>query len=379
MSHRQTQLHHRPSSVRRGRAREPPLPPPSISRRRGGFRPPRLPSHPIFHSSSDRGQAPPPSSPPPSAPERGHASSSPSPPVSTESLPSAPTQMDLSLNTDVPVSIIDYISQQCGIDCSLSVSDEDRVKVNKTLTGLEFEVSIQGHPEIRYTIGGVSIREVNKLMFTLLDKTLSVCEYWEGKYKVKLEYKHLPAIRVGSEKKPTYFPMEFCKIVREAIKTPCDREGDIKKIVKRRKKFKDYKLVQHSNMQVDEDPTAIEARVLPSPKLKSHDPDTKARDTPPMGQLNLSKMKMENGGNLTRWGCLNFSKLGTDCVAGFCAKLGDICTAMGMVFNSTPVIPMKSAESAKLRKEIDEIHKQEGRLQLLLIILPEVKNIYMEK
>ncbi|KAF9593889.1 hypothetical protein IFM89_025823 [Coptis chinensis] len=42
---------------------------------------------------------------------------------------------------------------------------------------------------------------------------MSVAQYFHDKYDAKLRYGHWPALQAGSDSKPSYFPMEVCKIV----------------------------------------------------------------------------------------------------------------------------------------------------------------------
>ncbi|XP_057456038.1 protein argonaute 5 isoform X3 [Lotus japonicus] len=321
-----------------------------------------------------------------------------------------PTQMGLSLNIDVsaraffePIPVTEFVPKHFrNINFS---RDQDRVKVKKALRGIRVDVFL-GECKRSYKISGVSREPVKDLMFTLDDQKTkkSVAQYFTEKYKVTLKHANLPALQAGSDTKPIYLPMEVCVIaagqrytkrlneeqvtalLRATCQRPQDRENYIKQIVKQHN-FNNDKFVREFGISVKEDPTLLNARVLPPPRLKYHESGKEPRVDPWMGQWNMINKKMVDGGKVEHWSCLNFSsRLRPDLPSIFCDELRSMCTSKGMVFNPQPLVPIKTVNPLQIESALQNLHKQsitnlanmkqQGRLQLLIIILPDVKGSY---
>ncbi|XP_011010386.1 PREDICTED: protein argonaute 5-like, partial [Populus euphratica] len=324
-----------------------------------------------------------------------------------------PTQMGLSFNIDVsarsfyePILVTEFVAKYFNFrDLSRPLSDQERVKVKKALRGIKVQITYSDYTK-SYKIAGISNLPVNKTMFTLDDKKtkVSVYQYFWERYNIGLKYTSLPPLQAGTDAKPIYLPMELCQIaggqrytkklnerqvtalLRATCQRPSARENNIKKMVRQNDYSRNALVRNEFGIQVKEELTLVDARVLPPPMLKYHDTGREARVDPRFGQWNMIDKKMVNGGRIDYWTCLNFStRVHRELPSEFCWQLMDMCNNKGMEFNPEPIIPIRSADSRQIEKALHDVHKQctaelanqKGKqLQLLIIILPDVTGSY---
>ncbi|XP_050204990.1 protein argonaute 5 [Mercurialis annua] len=319
-----------------------------------------------------------------------------------------PTQMGLSLNIDVsarafyePVLVTDFAAQYLRLrDMSRTISDQDRLKLKKALRTVKVKLSHGAYTK-SYKITGLSTKPLNQIFFTLDEKSvdISVVQYFREKYSIALKYTSLPALQAGSDLKPIYLPMELCTIaggqryikklnerqvtalLRATCQRPHDREESIKQMVKHNGYNKDELVRDEFGISVKEELTYVDARVLPPPMLKYHETGGEKSVDPRCGQWNMINKKLINGGRVDFWACVNFSShINRDVPADFCRQLIQMCVSKGMVFNPNPIIPIISAHPGQIERVLVDVHKQcmekKAKLQLLIIILPDVSGSY---
>ncbi|XP_014494464.1 protein argonaute MEL1 [Vigna radiata var. radiata] len=316
-----------------------------------------------------------------------------------------PTQMGLSLNIDVSarafyeaIPVLDFVSKNFRLDLRRPLPDQDRIKIKKTLRGIKVQVN-HGQNIRRYKVTAVTKEPLRALMFTDENGTnKSVVQYFQEKYNISLQYTQLSALQAGSDTKPIFLPMELCQIVagqrytkrlnedqvtallKATCQRPREREDSIRQIVRQRK-FSTDKFARHFQIQVREDPVVLDARVLPPPMLKYHGSGSESQIQPNMGQWNMINKKMIAGGTVEHWTCLNFSgRIHRDLPYQLCQNLAEMCNSRGMRFKESPVVPITSSPSGQIENALGNLHKQCKRanvgLQLLIIILPDVKGSY---
>lgn len=314
-----------------------------------------------------------------------------------------PTQMGLSLNIDVSarafyenIFVTEFIAKHYSFNFSRPLSDQERIKVKKALRGVKVEFT-NGQCTRSYKITGVSREPLGELKFTLDDQRtkITVVRYFREKYNVELKCLALPALQAGSDTKPIYLPMELCKIaagqrysrklnekqvtalLRATCQRPFDREKDIREMV-RRNSFNRDKFVREFGIQASEELALCDARVLPPPRLKYHETGKETMVEPYRGQWNMINKKMIDGGNVQHWTCLSFStRVSRDLPFQFCNELVNMCTSKGMVFNRTPLLPIRSVHPSHIEGALRDVSKQSSKkLQLLIIILPDIKGSY---
>ncbi|GAY65854.1 hypothetical protein CUMW_244220 [Citrus unshiu] len=316
-----------------------------------------------------------------------------------------PTQMGLSLNIDVsacsfyePILVTEFVRNYCR-DLSHPLSDQVRLKVKKALKGIKVVLT---HREYNnsHKITGISSQPMSQLMFTDDSATrMSVIQYFHERYNIALQFTSLPALLAGSEARPIYLPMELSRIaagqrytkrlnerqvialLRATCQRPREREENIRMMARTNAYNEDTLVNKEFGIQVADDLTSVDARILPAPMLKYHETGREASVNPGFGQWNMINKKMFNGGRVEVWTCVNFStRLNRDVAFQFCQGLVDMCNSKGMVFNSRPVIPISSSNPNQIEKALVDVHNrtaQQGKqLQLLIIILPDVSGSY---
>lgn len=317
-----------------------------------------------------------------------------------------PTQMGLSLNIDMsarafyePILVVEFVGKYINKDLTRPLSDQDRIKVKKALKNVRVEVRHQGIR--RHKISNITNQTTQQLTFQ--DDTgakISVVQYFQRKYNIVLQCPFLPAVQAGSDTKPIYLPMELCRIVegqrfsrklnerqvtallKATCQRPEDRERSITKMVGYNNYNQDDLVNNEFGIQVRQELTSIEARVLPPPMLKYHESGKNSRVTPSVGQWNMIDKKMVNGGKVEFWACINFSRNMN--VGQFCADLIDMCCSKGMECNRQPLVPIRSVRPGPIEKALFDfeaetsarLNKTGKHLQLLIVILPDVTGSY---
>lgn len=337
-----------------------------------------------------------------------------------------PTQMGLSINIDVsarsfyqPILVTEFVAKYFNVKEALwPLTDRDRIKLSRALKGVKVEVT---HTE--YTkmckIAALSIQPTSELTFPIDDgNQKSVVQYFRERYNIELKYAYLPCLQTGSGAKLTYVPMELAKIVqgqrytkklnesqvttilKATCQRPRDREASIKQMVKtnydtggdvlsiRSKRERDDLVRKEFGIEVSNELSVVDARVLPPPRLKYHDSGKEKNVDPHVGQWNMINKKMVNGGTLEHWTCVNFSsRVRQDLVHRFCEELVGMCASKGMSFNPNPLVPILTANAGQLEKTLLDVQskstaklasmgQKDKRLQLLIIILPDVTGSY---
>ncbi|RLN12539.1 hypothetical protein C2845_PM09G17500 [Panicum miliaceum] len=225
-----------------------------------------------------------------------------------------PTQMGLSLNIDMsstafiePLPVIEFVAQILGKDViSRPLSDANRIKIKKALRGVKVEVTHRGNVRRKYRISGLTTQPTHELIFPIDDQMnmKSVVEYFKEMYGFTIQHRHLPCLQVGNQKKANYLPMEACKIVEGQRYTKRLNEKQITSLLKvtcQRPREKEMDILQtvHQNgyeqdpyakefgINISENLTSVEARVLPAPWLKYHDTGKEKECLPQVGQWNM--------------------------------------------------------------------------------------------
>ncbi|KAL8259865.1 hypothetical protein R6Q59_027818 [Mikania micrantha] len=319
-----------------------------------------------------------------------------------------PTQMGLSLNIDMsarafyePRLASDFVGEFLNKDISRPLTDQERIKVKRALRGVRVEVRRPDYLR-RYKIQDLTRQPLNQLTFTdATGATISVVQYYREKYNIQLRFLLLPAIQSGTDAKPTYLPLEICwlaggqryasklnekqvtNLLRATCQRPKDREDSIRTTMLSNKYNEDDLVRKEFGMQVREQFTSIDARVLPPPPIKYHGP---SEVNPQVGQWNMMNLKMYDGGTVNHWAIVNFSRQRADAVQHFFNELVRMCANKGIDFKTPPTIPMYTAQPNNIENALVDIHNRckaqlardppGSHLQLLIVILPDVKGSY---
>ncbi|XP_037419045.1 protein argonaute 12-like [Triticum dicoccoides] len=325
-----------------------------------------------------------------------------------------PTQMGLSLNIDISATafykaqaVMEFAVEYLNIrDASRSLIDQDRIKLKKALRGVRVEATHRTDKTIRYKITSVSSAPLKELMFDQDGVRVSVVQYFKKQYNYSLKYINWPCLQAGSDSRPIYLPMEVCSIVggqrysrklnerqvssilKMACERPAQRESSVLEIVNRNSYGNDDYLKEFG-MKVMNQLALVDARVLPSPRLKYHDSGREKVCNPSVGQWNMINKRMVNGGSINHWACLTFaSRLHPNDIGMFCRDLAHMCNSIGMEMNMEPCVNITQARRQDtVESAIRNIHGHSAQvlaekglkgkqLELLIIILPDISGSY---
>ncbi|KAM3294875.1 hypothetical protein ACQJBY_037640 [Aegilops geniculata] len=325
-----------------------------------------------------------------------------------------PTQMGLSLNIDISATafykaqaVMEFAVEYLNIrDASRPLIDQDRIKLKKALRGVRVEATHRTDKTIRYKITSLSSAPLKELMFDQDGVRVSVVQYFKKQYNHSLKYINWPCLQAGSDSRPIYLPMEVCSIVggqrysrklnerqvssilKMACERPAQRESSVLEIVNRNSYGNDD-YSKEFGMKVMNQLALVDARVLPSPRLKYHDSGREKVCNPSVGQWNMINKRMVNGGSINHWACLTFaSRLHPNDIGMFCCDLAHMCNNIGMEMNMEPCVNITQArrqdtvESAirNIHRHSAEVLTKQGlegkQLELLIIILPDISGSY---
>ncbi|KAM0946817.1 hypothetical protein DsansV1_C08g0079561 [Dioscorea sansibarensis] len=318
-----------------------------------------------------------------------------------------PTQMGLSLNIDMsssafiePLPVIDFVIQLLNKDVSARpLSDADRVKIKKALRGVKIEVTHRGNMRRKYRISGLTTQATRELTFPVDDRGTrkSVVQYFQETYGFNIQHTTLPCLQVGNQKRQNYLPMEVCKIIEGqkyykklnekqitallnvTCQHPQDRERDIIQTVHHNAYHNDQ-YAREFGIRISPSLALVDARILPAPRLKYHDSGRERDVLPRVGQWNMMNKKVINGGRVSNWACINFSRNVRNGVGHrFCQELAQMCQISGMDFAPDPVLPLLSSQPEHVEKALNErysdamkiLEPQGKELELLIAILPD--------
>ncbi|XP_066164335.1 protein argonaute 12 [Oryza sativa Japonica Group] len=324
-----------------------------------------------------------------------------------------PTQMGLSLNIDISATafykaqpVMDFAVQYLNIrDVSRRLSDQDRIKLKKALKGVQIVATHWKEKSIRYKITGIPSAPMNELMFDLDGNRISVVQYFKKQYNYSLKHVNWPCLQAGSDSRPKYLPMEVCSILegqryskklnehqvtnilRMTCERPAQRESSIIEIVNTNSYGNDD-CAKEFGIKVANQLAVVDARVLPTPRLKYHDSGREKVCNPSVGQWNMINKRMVNGGCINHWTCLSFaSRMHVNDIRMFCEDLVGMCNNIGMQMNTRPCVDIIQGQQRNIEGAIRNIHRQSSekldqqdltgqQLQLLIVILTEISGSY---
>jgi len=98
------------------------------------------------------------------------------------------------------------------------LTDSQRVKFTKEIKGLKVEITHAGAMRRKYRVCNVTRRPAQSQSFPLQLESgqtvdCTVVKYFQERYKMRLQFPHLPCLQVGQEQKHTYLPLEVCCVV----------------------------------------------------------------------------------------------------------------------------------------------------------------------
>lgn len=316
-----------------------------------------------------------------------------------------PTQMGLSLNIDItstafiePLPVLDFVAKLLNRDMTMPgpLSDSDFVKIKKALKGIKVEVTHRGNMRRKYRICNMSVQSPGELSFAVDERGTikTVVEYFQETYGYTIQHAHCPCLQVGNPQRRNYLPMEVCKIVegqrysrklndkqitallRVSCQRPYERQNAIVQTVYQNEYHNDP-YAKEFGITISNNLASVEARILPTPRLKYSDTGREKECLPEVGQWNMMNKKLVNGGRVNNWICINFAlNVQENIVQEFCFQLAQMCLHSGMQFSLNPVfnpitVPPGQVEQALKACQHNVLSILRGKeLDLLIVILP---------
>ncbi|KAJ5155636.1 hypothetical protein N7492_008439 [Penicillium capsulatum] len=219
---------------------------------------------------------------------------------------------------------------------------------------------------------------------------MTVEQYFQEKYKLKLEYPDLPLVQM--ENKAVVYPIEFLVVkglqrwpfklteqqtaetIRYTAKRPADRKDHIAKCKQLLKHDEDPQLLEYG-LKIDSSMLKTKARLLPSPQIEFGN----AKHLPTAGKWDLRSKKFykPNVQPLRSWGVGYFpgahSRTQSAMVSTFIDKFVNIYKGHGGVFQtSTPTSMELKEDIAEAVKRLYEMTAKtwSQEPQLLIFIVP---------
>ncbi|RLM84530.1 protein argonaute 18-like [Panicum miliaceum] len=140
------------------------------------------------------------------------------------------------------------------------------------------------------------------------------------------------------------------------------------------KQYNSTKRANEFGINVDDNLTAVNARVLPPP---NHDSGSEKTWSPMNGYWNMKDKKVVNGAKIRNWACFNFCEdLSKNAVEQFCFKLAEMSRITGVELADLK-LPVFTARPDQVEDDIricyQEAQKElrDQKIDLLLAILPD--------
>lgn len=200
-------------------------------------------------------------------------------------------------------------------------------------------------------IWGISSQPVDQITQEIKGKEITVADYFREKYNISLKYPNLPAVNIGSKRKPTWLPMELCQvapgqrcsnindldtaeIIRHTSQKPKFRADNIMDQV-RSAGFENDPYLAAFGMKVDLRMEQVNARVLDTPEVQY----ANVSDRPVMGAWNLRDRRFVEGATLRNWGVVVMAPCRENEVQNFIRTMCDVGRKCGMnMEDSNPVM-----------------------------------------
>lgn len=279
------------------------------------------------------------------------------------------------------------------------ITEANRAAIRAEIAGVKVIVTHRPDCKRKYRIRDVAKESAIQLKFQIEDesgsRTTNVAEYFEERYKTKLQHPNLPLLVVGSKEKPTYLPMEVCRIlggeriskklsptqtaamIKKTAAKPNIRLQNITNAVAERNYDADQSLADFG-MKINSQMVQIDGRVLEAPVI-NYNPKSRTKTVKPnMGVWQPRDAAMFSSNEIRHWGVLVLEQRAREPeVMGFLNVLNGAGKEHGVPFQRPVVIPHRQQGRGMpnyqdiIMKAVQQIQETtQGQCQLILIILP---------
>ena len=282
-------------------------------------------------------------------------------------------------------------------DLARGLRPADIAKAEKYFKGVKVLVKYRGAMKRNYRVVGLAKTDALTSRFhnDEWNKDVSVAEYFERQYNMKLNYPRLPCFRVGSPERHTWIPMEVCEIVpgqryirrldelqtAGMVKATAIRPGDRFNTIQNGRKLLNYEKDEFANsfgLRIDGSMMQVNGRVLPAPTLLYHPSSREKTLQPRGGGWNLRDKKIPDGKRLNSWAVVVFGsdrEFRRDSINKFVEDFCRFAANTGLqVANKTPPILYGSATN-DVEQTLKKAFQQAGNTvkaqpQIIMCVLP---------
>ncbi|PRW57108.1 argonaute 1 [Chlorella sorokiniana] len=325
-----------------------------------------------------------------------------------------PCQTGLALNVDMaatamlePMELIDYMHEKIGDVQGRGLTPVQTRILMRALKGIKVVAKHNKFKKaIRSVCRGSPFEE--KFLNEAAGKEMSVADYFNQQYGIKLQNRTMPCIAVGNGK--VLLPPELCKIApgqrrsklteiqtAEMIKTAAQRPDDkakwIDSVVTQKAQFDRDPNMKGFGLRIENKQMEVAARVLPNPRLTYASP---ANFNPKgFGAWNLRDVRFLTGSQMASWGIACFAhprfaepdlcQMQANRGPSFIKEFIDMLNSCGVQTPTNPLppcimAPRNAAPAEIMRRAADAARQTFNRpAQLILVVLPDTgQQLYKE-
>ncbi|PKK58711.1 Piwi-domain-containing protein, partial [Rhizophagus irregularis] len=288
-------------------------------------------------------------------------------------------------------------------DLRRGLSDMEHQKVEKRIKYLRISDNHRPENKQKFMIEKLTQNSAFDIMFDIDNSNkIDVKTYFQNIHNIRLLYPFLPCVVV---RKNNYLPIEVCDVIPEQRymqKLDCNLTNKMTKFARQNPtiranriqtglnilNYQDNRYLKQFGMEVSNDMTVVNARILPTPTIQYHQSSRKSHVRPNGGSWNLRDKKVINGAILSSWSVLAFlsyKDLPDQAIKLFMRELITTCQDTGMnISERDPPIshanPIGNIEESLKKAWLKARDKAWGvKPQLILCILPNAgSNLYAE-
>ncbi|CAK9867455.1 unnamed protein product [Sphagnum jensenii] len=312
------------------------------------------------------------------------------------------TKAGLTLNLDTtmttvikPIMVEEFLMEKLNLRGGLERMDERGWNKAKSLLKKVKVETIHMRVSRTHTITGFSPRPCKDLTFSKKLRQnpgeveeVSVADYYWEVYKHRLKYPNAPALDVGSKKKPTYIPLELCKIIEgqrytkalsrmqrtkqiDIGKQPPQDRRHVCEDAMAVNKYDSDELIREFGLNFNPQLLKVSARILDAPTLVF---GQGRKENPRDGKWNFNNKQLMQGCNIPNWVVAVFDGRCHD-GGNIAQSLVQACNKRGMRL-SEPVAVEKEPQNNlhfPAEERVKQMFKLLGRSRpmFILAILPD--------
>jgi len=276
------------------------------------------------------------------------------------------------------------------VDLHHGLTDYQIKTLSKDLEQLKLKYEVPcGNGLVRkrqYRVLEVRRLPANKEMILVEGEQVSVVQYFQSQYGVKLKFPNLPCLWVGSRDKNTYIPMEFCtmmsqplprkkklqddaiaNMIRQTAIKPLERQEKIKKgLMANNKMYKTDPYAKEFGISLAGTMTKLTGRILDAPSISYKETEKNSGVVKILphnpGKWFMDRQHYVNGVGVKTWGFLNLAQLTEEQCKVIQSTFVSVGKENGLVFSSgSNVLSVK----ASMRDQEEGLMKIESLLEKL--------------